>query len=44
MTEKPVTIDTTSKPLTRQQEACCIFALAGDNQSDAYRKAYIAGA
>ncbi len=35
-----MTIDTTSTPLTRQQEAFCIFVLAGDNQSDAYRKAY----
>lgn len=32
--------DTTSRPLTRQQEAFCLFVLAGDNQSDAYRKAF----
>ncbi len=38
-----MTIDTTSTPLTRQQEAFCIFVLAGDNQSDAYRKAYNCG-
>ncbi len=32
--------NTTSRPLTRQQEAFCLFVLAGDNQSDAYRKAF----
>lgn len=31
---------TTSRALTRQQEAFCLFVLAGDNQSDAYRKAF----
>jgi phage terminase small subunit len=30
----------TSTRLTRQQEAFCLFVLAGDNQSDAYRKAF----
>lgn len=30
----------TSGSLTRQQEAFCLFVLAGDNQSDAYRKAF----
>ncbi len=35
-----VAMDTTPKPLTRQQETFCIFVIAGDNQSDAYRKAY----
>ncbi len=40
---KAMAIDTASRPLTPKQEAFCIFVLAGNNQSDAYRKAYNCG-
>jgi phage terminase small subunit len=32
--------DSMSRPLTSQQEAFCLFVLTGENQSDAYRKAF----